>query len=582
MAQYTAPLNDMQFLLEQVFEAPSHWERWGKSAEWSMELAGAVLEEAAKVIAEEVAPINRQGDEIGSVLEGQEVKTPPGFKEAFALLGQNGWMGLTGDVEYGGQGMPKAVTLMVDEMLYGSNSSFALFVLLSGGCALALSQHATDADKQVILPKIFSGEWAGTMCLTEPQAGSDLGMVRTKAVPQDDGTYLLSGDKIFITGGDHDLTDNITHLVLAKIPGAPEGSRGISLFIVPKYQIDDEGNLLMDEQGNKRRNGVDCVALEHKMGIKASPTSALQFTQAKGMLVGEPNRGLNCMFTMMNDERLSMGIQGVGLAKSSYETAHQYALERLQGRAASGTEFPDQAADPIIVHADVRRMLLTQRVWVESGRALALYVAMALDAAEYAPDDAERMQGLAVSALMTPVAKAFLSDRGFDACVLGQQIFGGHGYIREWGMEQLVRDARIAQIYEGTNGIQAQDLVERKVLKDKGKIAQVIFAELNDFCQHSEHPLAKKLQAAVNHLVAATDYLLATESKAVDIQGLNAVDYLELFGLVMSAYLLLKSTEKAAHFEQGLFEEKLEVTEFMFARLLPKANYLAGVICSSE
>ncbi|MGB1221226.1 MAG: acyl-CoA dehydrogenase family protein, partial [Alcanivoracaceae bacterium] len=448
MATYKAPLDDMRFVLNDVFEADKLWASMPATAEVTRDLADAILEEAGKMVEGVLLPLNRQGDEQGCTWNDGVVTTPEGFKDAYNTYREMGWTALSGNPAFGGQGMPKSLAVLFEEMMHATNTSFALYPLLSNGATLCLDAHATQEMKETYLPKMYSGEWAGTMCLTEPHCGTDLGIMRTKAVPNDDGSYNITGTKIFITGGEHDLTDNIIHLVLAKLPDAPAGSKGISLFLVPKFLLDDN-------QNPGERNGVQCGSIEHKMGIKGSATCVMNFDDARGWMVGEPNQGLAAMFTMMNYERISIGLQGVGLGDVSYQSAVEYAKDRLQGRAASGVQNASGPADPIIHHGDVRRMLLTMRALNEGARALAAYVGLQLDTAKFSEDAAARTAAEDRVALLTPVAKAFFSDRGLETCIIGQQVFGGHGYVREWGMEQFVRDARIAQIYEGTNGIQA-------------------------------------------------------------------------------------------------------------------------------
>ncbi|MDN6876740.1 acyl-CoA dehydrogenase family protein, partial [Pseudomonas citronellolis] len=477
MPDYKAPLRDMRFLLTDVFDAPALWRRLPALAERvDADTAEAILEEAAKITGGLLAPLNRSGDEQGAQWKDGAVSTPAGFREAYATYAEGGWVGLAGNPDFGGLGMPKMLSVQFEEMVYAANASFALYSTLSAGACLALDAHASEALKQKYLPAMYEGRWAGSMCLTEPHAGTDLGLIRTRAEPQADGSYKISGTKIFITGGEQDLTENIIHLVLAKLPDAPAGSRGISLFLVPKVLVGDDGSL-------GARNPVSCGSIEHKMGIKASATCVMNFDGATGWLVGEPNKGLAAMFTMMNYERLSIGIQGIGCAEMSYQAAVGYARERIQSRAPTGPVAKDKAADPIIVHPDVRRMLLTMKALTEGGRAFATYLGQQLDIAKYGDDAEERARAEGLVALLTPVAKAFFTDTGLESCVHGQQVFGGHGYIREWGQEQLVRDVRIAQIYEGTNGIQALDLVGRKVLANGGELLALFAGEIRAFAE---------------------------------------------------------------------------------------------------
>ncbi len=463
MAEYQVPLQDMEFLLFDVFKADELWQQLPKLAEQvDRETASAILQECAKITEQKIAPIAREGDEVGVSFNNGVVTTAPGYKEAFNTYVEGGWTGLGGDVNYGGMGMPKMITSFHEEMLCASDISFALYPVLTAGAGLALAKHGSEELKQRYLTRMYSGDWAASMCLTEAHAGSDLGIIHTKAVPQDDGSYQITGSKIFITGGEHDLTENIIHLVLAKLPDAPAGPRGISLFLVPKILVNDDESL-------GERNTVACGSIEHKMGIHASATCVMNFDQAKGYLVGEINKGLACMFTMMNFERIGVGIQGIGAAVRSYQNALEYAKERLQGRALTGAKQPEKAADSIMVHGDVRRMLLNMKALNEGSRALSAYIAMQLDIATFAEGEQQEKASNLV-ALMTPLAKAFFTDLGFESTVAGQQVLGGHGFIREWGQEQLVRDARITQIYEGTNGIQAMDLLLRKVNASKGQL----------------------------------------------------------------------------------------------------------------
>ena len=419
---YRSPLQDMQFVLYDVLEAHRQWQRIPDfSAVLDRETAEAMLGEAGRITEECIAPLNRSGDEEGAHWDNGTVTTPAGFVDAYRVWREGGFTALTGNPQFGGLGMPKALSVLVEEMIFGANSAFALYPALSVGACLSIDAHATPELKQRFLPKLYSGEWTGSMCLTESHSGSDLGLIRTKAVPNNDGTYAISGTKIFITGGEQDLVDNIIHLVLAKLPDAPAGSRGISLFLVPKVWVNEDGSL-------GERNGVSCGSIEHKMGIKGSSTCVLNFDGARGYLVGELNKGLACMFTMMNCERLSIGIQGIGCAELSYQNAVAYARDRLQGRDVNGGD-KSRAADPIIVHPDVRRMLLNMRATTEAGRALAVYLGLQLDLANHSDNAEERARADALVALLTPVAKAFFTDLGFDSTVLGQQVFGGHGYI---------------------------------------------------------------------------------------------------------------------------------------------------------
>ena len=578
MPEFNAPLRDMRFVLHEVFQAPALWARLPALSETiDGDIADAILEEAAKVAGTLLAPLNRSGDEEGARFDNGAVSTPAGFQEAYATYIAGGWVGLSGNPAYGGMGMPKMLAVQFEEMLYAAGSSFALYSALTSGACLAIDAHASEELKQTYLPRLYSGEWAGTMCLTEAHAGSDLGLLRARAEPQGDGSYAISGSKIFITGGEQDLTENIVHLVLARLPDAPAGSRGISLFLVPKFLVNADGSL-------GARNAVSCGSIEHKMGIKASATCVMNFDGASGWLVGEPNRGLAAMFTMMNYERLSIGIQGIGCAEASYQSAVAYARERLQGRAPQGPLAPAKSADPIIVHPDVRRMLLTIKALTEGGRAFATWVGQQLDLAKFAIDDAERQRAEALVALLTPVAKAFFTDTGLESCVHGQQVFGGHGYIREWGQEQLVRDVRIAQIYEGTNGIQALDLLGRKVLGNQRASLRLFAAEIRAFVDSpagSAQPYASELLAALERLESVSVWLeqqAATDPAAV---GAAAVDYLHLFGYVAYAYMWARMASVATLQRAGdetFYAGKLATAQFYFRKLLPRIHALEASI----
>ena len=579
MPEFNAPLRDMRFVLHEVFQGPDLWARLpALAASVDAETADAILEEAAKITGQLIAPLNRSGDEQGVGFEAGRVTTPDGFKEAWRTYREGGWVGLSGNPEHGGMGMPKMLAVQFEEMLYAANCSFSLYSALSAGCCLAIDAHASDALRALYLPKLYSGEWAGTMCLTEPHAGTDLGIIRSKAEPLIDGSYAISGTKIFITGGEQDLTENIIHLVLAKLPDAPAGPKGISLFLVPRRVVGDDGSLGVD-------NAVSCGSVEHKMGIKASATCVMNFDGAVGYLVGEPNRGLAAMFTMMNYERLSIGIQGIGCAEASYQNAARYARDRLQSRAATGPQARDRIADPIIVHPDVRRMLLSMRALTEGGRAFATYVGQQLDIAKFAEDADERDTAQRLVALLTPVAKAFFTDTGLESCVLGQQVFGGHGYIREWGQEQLVRDVRIAQIYEGTNGIQALDLLGRKVVADGGQSLALLAAQIRTFCE-SEPPFAAHLLDALERLERTSQWLREQASHDANAVGAASVEYLHLFGYVAYAWMwsrMAATAQANRDQEPAFYDAKLATATFYFERLLPRVLSLqASVTAGSE
>jgi len=574
MTDYNAPLRDMRFVLHDVFQGPALWARLPALAERvDADTADAILEEAAKITGQLIAPLSRNGDEQGVRFDAGQVSTPDGFRESWHTYREGGWVGLGGNPDYDGMGMPKMLGVLFEEMMYAADSSFSLYSALSAGSCLAIDAHASEALKAAYLPKLYSGQWAGTMCLTEPHAGTDLGLIRTRAEPQADGSYQISGSKIFITGGEQDLTENIVHLVLAKLLDAPAGAKGISLFLVPKFLPEADGSL-------GARNGAHCGSIEHKMGIKASATCVMNFDAATGFLVGEPNKGLAAMFTMMNYERLSIGIQGIGCAEASYQNAARYANERLQSRAASGAQAQQRIADPIIAHGDVRRMLLTMRSLTEGGRAFATYVGQQLDLARYAEDAGEREHAQRLVALLTPVAKAFFTDNGLESCVLGQQVFGGHGYIREWGQEQLVRDVRIAQIYEGTNGIQALDLLGRKVVADGGQGLAAFAAQIRAFAVDAPVHREALLEALVR-LENTTRWLLAGVASDANLISATAVEYLHLFGLTAYAYMWARM---AAVAQAKLAEDaefcgaKLACAAFFFERILPRGLALEASV----
>lgn len=582
MAAYKAPLKDIQFLLQNVFDVEQLLAGMPDTAEVTGDLITAIVEEAGKIAEGLLAPINQSGDEEACRFVDGEVVTPKGFKEAYKAYADGGWSSLTGDVNYGGQGMPKMLSAIIEEMSFAANSSFALYTILNTGATLTLSQHGSDELKQRYLPNMYAGKWSGTMCLTEPHAGTDLGMIKTRAEPQADGSYQISGTKIFITAGEHDLTENIIHLVLAKLPDAPAGPRGISLFLVPKFLVDDAGEQLGE------RNAVSCGSIEHKMGIKASATCVMNFDAATAYLVGEKNHGLSHMFTMMNYERLSMGLQGNGLADSSYQVAAEYAKERVQGRAAAGPVQPEQNADPIMVHPDVRRMLLTMRANILAGRALSLYAASQLDISRFHPDADSREKAEKLVALLIPVQKAYCSDRGFEACVLGQQVLGGHGYVAEWGLEQNVRDARIAQIYEGANGVQALDLMGRKTVRSKGELLAVLDGEMDDFVasQQGREPMQASLEALQkcrSHLTEATAIVLDKSASDPSEIGAASYSYMELMGLTLYCFMWQKIIAAALEYQEqdeSYADALLKTGRFFVQRMLPKTESLLAEISS--
>ena len=583
MAEYKAPLKDIRFVMNEVFEAEKLWGSLAGTKETiDMETADAILEEAGKITSTLLAPLSRDADEEGCHFENGKVTVPAEFKTAYKTFAEGGWSGLAGNPDYDGMGMPKMLAAQYEEMLYSADISFGLYISLTSGASLAIDAHASEELKQKYLPKMYSGEWAGAMGLTESHSGTDLGMIRTKAEPNADGSYSISGTKIFITGGDNDLTDNIIHLVLAKLPDAPAGSKGISLFLVPRNSVDDNG---VAGENNK----VTCGSIEHKMGIKASATCVMNFDGAQGWLVGEENKGLLAMFTMMNYERLSVGIQGFAAAERSYQNAVAYALDRIQGRAATGPVQPEKAADPIIVHPDVRRMLMTMKAFTEGSRGFSTYVARFLDIAKFSDDPEEKKNAEAMVALLTPVAKAYMTDRALDTCITGQQVFGGHGYIREWGQEQLVRDTRITQIYEGTNGVQAMDLMGRKVVANDGQLFEIFASEVTRFIDAElDNPaithLLKPLAASLERLSDATEFVITSAQNDRNAIGAAAVDYLDLFGLTAYAYIWAKMAKVAAAKADAddFYAVKVKTANFYFSRLLPQTVSLLESIKSGS
>jgi alkylation response protein AidB-like acyl-CoA dehydrogenase len=577
MAHYTPPLRDMQFVLHEVFNVVDELKQLPAHAEIDVDTINAVLEEAGKFASQVLAPLNLSGDIEGCTLDPatHAVTAPKGFKEAYAQYVEAGWPALSSDPQYGGQGLPHIVSQCFFEMLNSANQAWTMYPGLSHGAFEALREHGTDAQKAMYLAKLTSGEWTGTMCLTEPQCGTDLGLLRTKAEPQSDGTYRLTGNKIFISAGEHDLTPNIVHLVLARLPDAPAGSKGISLFVVPKFLPNPDGSL-----GD--RNGIYCGGLEHKMGIHGNATAQIVLDGAVGTLVGEPNKGLAAMFVMMNAARLGVGMQGLGLTEVAYQNAAIYAKDRLQMRSLSGVKAKDKPADPIIVHPDVRKMLLTARAYAEGGRALAMWTTLQLDK-ELASDDAdERKECGDLVALVTPIVKAFLTDNAWISTSACLQVFGGHGYIREWGMEQFVRDARINMIYEGTNTIQSLDLLGRKVLGDNGAKLKKFGKLIAQFVE--DEGTNEAMQEFVNPLADLGDKVtkLTTEigMKAFqngDEVGAAAVDYLRVCGHLVFAYFWARMAKVAlAKLDGGdpFYKAKLATARFYFAKLLPETAML--------
>jgi acyl-CoA dehydrogenase len=580
MPTYKAPVDDTLFLLNDVF----HIERFGNLpgfGEASPDVVEAVLREAAKFSEEVLTPLNRVGDKEGCKRNADgSVTTPTGFKDAFKQIVEGGWIGISVPAEFGGQDLPATLTVAVNEMLCSANMAFAMYPGLTQGAVAALLAHASPELKKKYLPKMVEGVWTGTMNLTEPHCGTDLGLLRTKAVKQADGSYKITGTKIFISAGEHDLSENIVHLVLARIEGAPAGTKGISLFVVPKLTVKDDGSL-----GGP--NGVTCGSIEEKMGIHANSTCVMNYDGAVGWLVGEENRGLPAMFTMMNEARLGVGVQGLALSEVAYQNAAIYAKERLQGRALSGTKYPDKAADPIVVHPDVRRTLMTIRAFNEAGRALVLWTALKGDIAHRAQDQKERQSADYYMGLLTPVVKGVLTDQGFANTVMAQQVFGGHGYIAEHGMEQFVRDARIAMIYEGANGIQALDLVGRKLGKDGGRALMAFLGEVGTYLKErvNDDPMnvyLKPLGAALAHLQQASMWFMQNAMAKPDNAGAGATDYMHMFGLVALGYMWCRIAEaalaKSGNGGEAAMKSKLVTARFFMERMLPEtATHLARI-----
>jgi alkylation response protein AidB-like acyl-CoA dehydrogenase len=583
MPHYTAPLRDMQFVLHEVFKVADELKVLPRHPEIDMETINAVLEEGGKFASEVIFPLNSSGDEQGCKLDQttHEVTPPQGFKNAYAQYVQSGWPALSCAPEYGGQGLPFVVNQCFYEMLNSANQAWAMYPGLSHGAYECLHAHGTDAQKKLYLPKLTSGEWSGTMCLTEAHCGTDLGLLRTKAIPcedaQTEGSYKLTGNKIFISAGEHDLTGNILHLVLARLPDAPPGSQGISLFLVPKFNVNEDGSL-------GARNAIYCSGLERKMGIHGNATCQMVLDGAVGTLVGEPHKGLAAMFVMMNMARLGVGNQSLGLSEVAYQNALAYAKDRIQMRSLSGVKAKDKPADPIIVHPDVRRMLLTAKAYAEGGRALAVYCALLLDQEIDHPDEKVRQDAAELVALLTPIVKAFLTDNGHIATNACLQVFGGHGYIKESGMEQLARDNRINMIYEGTNAIQSLDLLGRKVLGNQGatlkKFGRLISALI------AEEGVNEKMDEFISPLAALAEQMtkLTTElgfraSQNPDEVGAAAVDYLRVAGHLVFAYLWARMAqvalrEIAAGNADSFYQAKVQTARFYFARLLPETASL--------
>ncbi len=588
MLTYKAPIADIKFLFEDVLDYYKHYEKYPEFEEATQDLVDAIMQECAKFSENELLPLNQSGDKEGCQFDNGNVTTPKGFKEAYQQYIAGGWAALSHDLEHGGQGLPSSLGMIKSEMMGTANWSWAMYPGLSHGAMNTLDVHGTEEQKQLYLTKLIEGSWTGTMCLTEPQCGTDLGQVKTKAVPNGDGTYAISGTKIFISAGEHDLTENIVHIVLARLPNAPEGTKGISLFIVPKMDVDQQGNILGE-------NNVTCGSIEDKMGIKASVTAVLNFDNAKGVLIGPENKGLECMFTFMNTARVGTALQGVCAAELSYQNALAYAKERLSMRSLSGAKQPEKVADPIIVHPDVRKMLLTQKAFAEGGRAMIYYASQLVDVIENSKDEKERKRADYRLGFITPILKAFLTEVGLESANLGIQVFGGHGFIKEWGMEQIVRDTRIATLYEGTTGIQALDLLGRKILLSRGKSLKSFTMEILGFCKDksmiSGNPHKRQMNKFIWPLSKAAanwqQYTLRLALKAKkdrDFVGSASVDYLMYSGYVTMAYFWAKMAQSAyeklaAGVEnRDFYRAKIKTAEFYFERILPRTKSHAATM----
>ncbi|WP_045859630.1 acyl-CoA dehydrogenase C-terminal domain-containing protein [Teredinibacter purpureus] len=579
MSDYKAPLRDIEFALYELLGYEAHCAKLPGGEDASRELVKAVLEEGAKFCEKVISPLNSIGDEQGCTLSEGVVTTPEGFKAAYDQYVEAGWPSMCHTQEHGGQGLPESLGTVLSELTGTANWSWAMYPGLSHGAMNTLEIHGTDEQKSTYLTKLVEGAWTGTMCLTEAHCGTDLGMLKTKAEPQDDGSYAITGSKIFISAGEHDLADNIIHIVLARLPDAPEGTKGISLFVVPKFLPDINGDA-------GERNQVNCGSLEHKMGIHGNATCVLNFDGAKGYLIGPPNRGLNCMFTFMNTARLGTAIQGLAHAELGYQQSLAYARDRLQMRSLSGVKNPTGPADPIIVHPDVRRMLLTQKAFAEGGRMLIYYAAQLVDVEHHAEGE-EKQNAENLLAFLTPIAKAFLTETGFESANLGMQCFGGHGYIREWGAEQNVRDARISMLYEGTTGIQALDLLGRKVLMSQGELLKGFTKIIHKFCEANKDD--PSMSEFITPLAEANkewgDLTMHVGLAAIadpEEVGAASVDYLMFSGYVTLAYLWARAVKVALtssnEAEMGFYEAKVKTAQFYFARLLPRTKTLQATI----
>ncbi|MEH6650679.1 MAG: acyl-CoA dehydrogenase C-terminal domain-containing protein [Motiliproteus sp.] len=579
MPDYKAPLRDIRFTMNELLGMEQHYASLPGCEDATVEMVDAIIEEGARFAENELAPLNRVGDTEGCRLVDGDVITPTGFKEAYNKFVEGGWPSMAHSPDLGGQGLPESLGIVMNELVGSANWSWGMYPGLSHGAMNTIEQHGTDEQKQTYLTRLIEGSWTGTMCLTESHCGTDLGLLRTKAEPSDDGSYSISGTKIFISAGEHDMAENIVHIVLARLPDAPVGTKGISLFIVPKFNVNDDGT-------SGERNAVSCGSLEHKMGIHGNATCVMNFDGAKGYLIGEPNRGLNCMFTFMNTARIGTAIQGLSHAEVGFQGSLAYAKDRLQMRALTGAAAPEKAADPIIVHPDVRRMLLTQKAFAEGGRALVYYTAQLVDIGSKSDNEEERQQADTLLSLLTPIAKAFLTETGFESANLGLQCFGGHGYIAEWGMEQNVRDSRISMLYEGTTGIQALDLLGRKVLMSQGETLKSFTKIVHTFCKEHQddaamQPFVAPLAQLNKEWGELTMKIGMAAMKDRNEVGAASVDYLMYSGYIVLGYFWARSALVAQQAlakggdEAAFYQAKLATADFYYKRILPRTRTLA-------
>ncbi len=582
MSDYKVPMRDIQFVMNELLNFDTHYEQLGMGEDASPDIVAAILEEAAKFCENVIGPLNSVGDEEGCTWNDGEVVTPKGFKEAYTQFVEAGWPSMSHNPEVGGQGLPESLGTLMSEMYGSANWAWGMYPGLSHGCMKTIELHGTDEQKQTYLTKLVEGAWTGTMCLTEAHCGSDLGMLRTKAEPDADGSYRLSGTKIFISAGEHDMAENIIHIVLARLPDAPEGTKGISLFVVPKFLPDANGEV-------GERNGVSCGSIEHKMGIHGNATCVMNFDGAKGFLIGPPNRGLNCMFTFMNTARIGTAIQGLAHAEVGYQKSLAYAKDRVQFRSLAGAKNPSGPADPIIWHPDVRRMLLTQKAFSEGGRMLIYFLSKMVDIEHVSDDEEQKTEASELLALLTPIAKAFLTEAGFESSNLGLQCFGGHGYIKEWGAEQNVRDCRISMLYEGTTGIQALDLLGRKVLMSQGETLKRFTKIIHKFCKanadnDAAQEFVKPLAELNKEWGEVTMHLGLTAMENPEEVSAASVDYIMYSGYITLAYFwataALIALDKIDSDEKDFYQSKVKTARFYFQRILPRTQSLVTTMKS--